>query len=274
PSTGSRLVLNPRPRHPRLTTPANRLKNTRGLTAPVRAYQASPNAPGVNCVACWDSVLTALAASFVDPAASMDLGVYNLFSTGNEDASNALSQDPASAVNLAHPFIKDSVENQVGGSPDKRYLAKVTTRGGGVFSLACLSSGLSWTRYPTPNSSIPVIRNEELILLRAEAEWFAAVPNKAQAVADLNTIRQTSGGLTPTTLTVGSTNAAFVNELLKQRLYSLLFEGGHRWIDMRRQGRLNQVINDRPTGCPAAGIPKDTVFSTMPINIFEVQARQ
>jgi len=228
----------------------------------------------VNCVACWDSVLTALAASFVDPAASMDLGVYNLFSTGNQDTPNALSQDPASAINLVHPFVKDSVENQVGGTPDKRYLAKVTTRGTGAFSLACLSSGLSWTRYPTPNSSIPVIRNEELILLRAEAEWFAAVPNKAQAITDINTIRQTSGGLAPTTLTVGSTNAAFVNELLKQRLYSLLYEGGHRWIDMRRQGRLNQVINDRPTGCPAAGIPKDTVFSTMPINIFEVQARQ
>ena len=273
-SAGSGFVFDPGPGFAGFSTPATFLKFNRGLMARVRAYQASPNAPGTNCVACWDSVLTALAGSFIDPAASMDLGVYTVFSTGNQDAPNALSQDPASAVNLAHPFIKDSVENQVGGSPDKRYLAKVTTRGGGVFSLACLSSGLSWTRYPTPNSSIPVIRNEELILLRAEAEWFAAVPNKAQAITDINTIRQTSGGLAPTTLTVGSTNAAFVNELLKQRLYSLLYEGGHRWLDMRRYGRLNQVINDRPTGCPAAGIPKDTVFSTMPINIFEVQARQ
>jgi hypothetical protein len=31
---------------------------------------------------------------------------------------------------------------------------------------------------------------------------------------------------------------------------------------------------DRPTGCAAAGIPKDVVFSTLPINSFEVQARQ
>jgi len=273
-AAGAGFVFDPGPGFVGFNTPATFLKFNRALAARARAYQASPNAPGLNCVACWDSVLTALAASFVDPAASMDLGVYNLFSTGNQDTPNALSQDPASAINLVHPFVKDSVENQVGGTPDKRYLAKVTTRGTGAFSLACLSSGLSWTRYPTPNSSIPVIRNEELILLRAEAEWFAAVPNKAQAITDINTIRQTSGGLAPTTLTVGSTNAAFVNELLKQRLYSLLYEGGHRWIDMRRQGRLNQVINDRPTGCPAAGIPKDTVFSTMPINIFEVQARQ
>jgi hypothetical protein len=43
---------------------------------------------------------------------------------------------------------------------------------------------------------------------------------------------------------------------------------------MRRYGRLNRVIIDRPAGCAAAGIPKDTVFSTLPINLFEVQARK
>ena len=67
-----------------------------------------------------------------------------------------------------------------------------------------------------------------------------------------------------------------MNALLHERLYSLLYEGGHRWIDMRRYGRLNvnDVKIDRPTGCPASKIPKDTVFSSLPVNIFEVQARQ
>jgi hypothetical protein len=74
-------------------------------------------------------------------------------------------------------------------------------------------------------------------------------------------------------VTIASTDAAFVNALLHERLYSLLYEG-HRWVDMRRYGRLNQVIIDRPAGCASAGIPKDTVFSTLPINLFEVQARQ
>lgn len=254
-------------------TPATFRQFNRALMARVRAYQASPTAPGANCTACWDSVLTSLAQSFFSTGAAMDLGVYNVFSTGNQDTPNALSQDPASAINLAHPFVKDSAELQTGGVlRDQRFLAKTTARD--TFSLACLKSALSWIRYPTPNSSIPIIRNEELILLHAEANWFGATGSKAVAVSDLNVIRQTSGNLPPTTVTVASTDAAFVNALLHERLYSLLYEGGHRWIDMRRFGRLSQIIIDRPAGCPAAGIPKDTVFSSLPINSFEVQARK
>jgi hypothetical protein len=261
-------------------TPATFLKVNRALAARVQAYRASPSAPGVGCTACWDSVLTNLAASFIDPAAPLDIGVYHAYSTGNQDVTNGLSQDPASAIQLAHPMVKDSAEVQnLSSLPDRRLLAKVTDRKSATatvpdtFSLACLKSALAWIRYPTPNSAIPMIRNEELFLLRAEANWFGATGSKAQAVSDLNFIRQTSGNLAPTTVTIASTDAAFVNALLHERLYSLLYEG-HRWVDMRRYGRLNQVIIDRPTGCASAGIPPDTVFSTLPINLFEVQARQ
>jgi len=223
--------------------------------------------------------LTAVSQSFLNQAGSIDLGVYNVFSSGNHDLANGLSQATASAINLAHRMVKDSAELQSGSSlRDKRFLAKVADRGDPAkpdpLGLACLKSALSWTRYPTPNSSLPIIRNAELILLRAEAEWFAAAANKPQAISDINLIRQTSGGLATTTVTVVSSDSMFVNEILKQRLYSLLYEGGHRWIDMRRRGRLSQVLIDRPTGCAAAGIPKDVVFSTLPINSFEVQARQ
>jgi len=261
-------------------TPATFLKVNRALAARVQAYRASPSAPGVGCTACWDSVLTNLAASFIDPAAPLDIGVYHAYSTGNQDVTNGLSQDPASAIQLAHPMVKDSAEVQnLSTLPDRRFLAKVTDRKSATatvpdtFSLACLKSALAWIRYPTPNSAIPLIRNEELFLLRAEANWFGATGSKAQAVSDLNFIRQTSGNLAPTTVTIASTDAAFVNALLHERLYSLLYEG-HRWVDMRRYGRLNQVIIDRPTGCASAGIPPDVVFSTLPINLFEVQARQ
>ena len=80
--------------------------------------------------------------------------------------------------------------------------------------------------------------------------------------------------MNPSTVTTASTDAAFVDDLLKQRLYSLMYEGGHRWVDMRRYGRLGQIPIDRPTGCASPTLPKDTVFSTLPINSFEVQARK
>lgn len=263
-------------------TPATFLKVNRALAARVQAYRASPFKPGVACTACWDTVLTNLSASFIDPAAPLDMGVYHSYSTGNQDVTNGLSQDPASAIQLAHAMVKDSAEIQNASTlRDRRFLAKVTDRKSATatipdtFSLACLKSALSWIRYPTPNSSIPIIRNEELFLLRAEANWFGATGSKAQAISDLNFIRQTSGNLAAytTQLTLASTDSEFVTALLHERLYSLLYEG-HRWVDVRRYGRLNEIIIDRPAGCPSAGIPKDTVFSTLPINLFEVQARQ
>lgn len=274
--------FNPGPGFVGFNTPATFLEVNRALAARVQAYRASPATPGVGCTACWDSVLTDLAASFIDPTAPLSTGVYHVYSTGNQDVTNGLSQDVASAIQLAHPMVKDSAETQSGGGAlDRRLLARVTDRKAATatvpdtFSLACLKSALSWIRYPTPNSSIPIIRNEELFLLRAEANWFGVTGSKANAISDLNFIRQTSGNLPAytTQLTVASTDAEFVNALLHERLYSLLYEG-HRWVDMRRYGRLNQVIIDRPAGCPSAGIPKDTVFSTLPINLFEVQARQ
>jgi starch-binding outer membrane protein, SusD/RagB family len=273
------LPFDPGPGFTGFNTPATFLKFNRALAARVWAYRASPSAPGVGCTACWDSVLTNLSASFLDASASLDLGAYHVFSTGNQDVPNPLAQDPASAIDLVHPFIKDSADTQnvAGGLKDKRYLAKVTPRGTD-FSLNCLTSGLSWIRYPSPNSAIPIIRNEELFLLRAEANWFSATPNKGQAVMDLNFIRTTSGNVlayTVAQLSAASTDAVFENALLHERLYSLLYEGAHRWIDMRRYGRLNQVIIDRPSGCPANQITKpDVVFSSLPINSFEVQARQ
>lgn len=282
---GTAFPINLGPGFAGFDTPATFLKFNRALTARVYAYRASLGAlPGgtyattwSSCAACWDSALTALGQSFISAAAPLDQGTYITYSTGNQDLPNDLSQDVPSAIQLVHPSIKASAELQTGGTlRDQRFLNKVANRGTppDTFSLACLASALSWTRYPTPNSPVPIIRNEELFLLRAEANWFGATGTKAQAISDLNFIRQASGGLNPTTVTTGTTDAAFVDDLLKQRLYSLMYEGGHRWIDMRRYARLGQVPIDRPTGCTSPTLPKDTVFSTLPINSFEVQARQ
>ena len=56
-----------------------------------------------------------------------------------------------------------------------------------------LTSGLGFIRYPSPNSSIPIIKNEELILLRAEAN--INLNDLGTALTDINQIRTESGGL-------------------------------------------------------------------------------
>jgi hypothetical protein len=95
--------------------------------------------------------------------------------------------------------------------------------------------------YTRPTSPVPIIRNEELILLRAEAEW--ATGDLDAAAADLDIIRTVSGRLEP--LPAAPTAMEIEDEILYNRRYSLLFEGGHRWIDLRRFGRLDELPLDQ-----------------------------
>jgi hypothetical protein len=95
--------------------------------------------------------------------------------------------------------------------------------------------------YPRIDSPVAIIRNEELILLRAEAN--IGLGRVAAAAADINFIRINSGGLAPR---LGLNAGNILDELLKQKRYSLLFEGGHRWIDARRYGKLGTLPIDQP----------------------------
>jgi starch-binding outer membrane protein, SusD/RagB family len=56
------------------------------------------------------------------------------------------------------------------------------------------------------------------------------------------------------------TKDALINELLRQHRYSLFYEG-HRWIDMRHYGQLNQLPLDQPG---------QTIFDAMPRPLAEV----
>jgi hypothetical protein len=107
------------------------------------------------------------------------------------------------------------------------------------------SSTLGFSIWPTVSSSIPIIRNEELILLRAEARL--ATNDLAGAIADLNQVRQNSGGLPASTLTIASTPDQILLGILYEKRYSLMMEGD-RWIDHRRYGKLNLLPLDVTTG--------------------------
>lgn len=52
------------------------------------------------------------------------------------------------------------------------------------------------------------------------AEVNLGLGNKAAAIADIDNVRIHAGGLAPTTLTTGSTDSAFVSEILYNRLMS------------------------------------------------------
>ena len=238
------------------STPATFIPFNRALRARVAAYRQD-----------WQGVLDALALSFIDPAGPLDRGVYMDYGTGPGDLANPHSLDPQQGENCAHASIGTGAQLQVDGvTPDQRLTSKTVSR-----ATPCagddLSSSLGWTRYPSPSSPIPMIKNEELLLLRAEANiGLGLLP---VALTDINTVRVRSGNLAPLA-DLGTPDQA-ITELLYNRLYSLLFEGAHRWIDARRYGRLGTLPLDRTT---RPDVPPDQVFATLPIPTDETLPRQ
>jgi hypothetical protein len=238
-------------------TPTSFRQFNRALKARVEVYRGS-----LGCAnACYTAALTALGSSFVDTAgtATLNNGVFFNYSTNPGDAVNPLFQNPQTGENYVHPSIGANVESKPVSGVDDRYTAKVVSRPSNTTD--GLTSALGWIRYPSSGSPIPIIRNEELILLRAEAN--NALGNPLPAANDINYIRVKSGGLAAIAGLGTQTQAEILTELLRQRVYSLLYEG-HRWFDARRTGTLGTLPVDRPG---------DQRFSTLPVPLAERQAR-
>ena len=241
-------------------TPATFLQFNRALRARVAVYLGD-----------YTGALTFLSQSFLNTAAPLDLGVYMDFGTGPGDVANPLAIDPQSGENFGHPSLETQAQLQTDGvSLDRRFLAKLVQRpstSAGTTNTTppqLLTSDLGWVRYPSPSTPIPLIKNEELILLRAEANVGLNTP--AAALPDIDLVRATSGGLPAYAGTVDQPSV--LAEVLYNKRYSLMFEGAHSWIDYRRYGLTAALKSfDR------LGPPPDEIFLTLPIPTAEVQPR-
>jgi hypothetical protein len=219
-------------------TPATFAQFNRGLHARVASHAASL---GIGGTTLYTAAVTSLGQSFLDAGAAADLtrGVYHVYSTASGDNLNAVSPQ-VSPDQLAHPSVETDLQ-----AGDTRFAAKVRRlaaprTGPQLATFTTIATSLQYTIYPTNITPIPVIRNEELILLRAEALYFTG--NQGGALADINYIRGRAGLPARGSFTG---NGDFLNELLYQRRYSLMFEG-HRWVDARRFGRLTSLPLDTP----------------------------
>ena len=182
----------------------------------------------------WAAANTALTESFFELNGDLHKGAFYIFSTSGGDQLNPLyyPQNSSGEARVAHPSFRANAE------PNDNRLGKVTLRNAAEFQDG-LSSNYDFFVYKTNADKIPIIRNEELILISAEVQ--AQQSQLSNAVNAINRIRS-SAGLTPYGGAV--TQAALITEILKQRFYSLYGEG-HRWLDMRRYDRLSQLPIDR-----------------------------
>jgi hypothetical protein len=213
-------------------------KFNRALAARVSLYQTN-----------WQTALDDVNASFLNLNGSFNSGVYHIFGTGSGDQLNPvfIPQNQNGEIRVAHPSY---AANILAG--DDR-INKTSLRSS-TASLSGLSSDRDVWLYTTSTAPIGIIRNEELILIYAEAN--IQLNHFTEAVNALNTIRNGHGLGNYS----GAVNqAALITELLYERRYSLFFEG-HRWIDLRRYNLLNTLPIDR-TG--------DQVWSQFPLPVTE-----
>jgi hypothetical protein len=241
-------------------TPTTFLKFNRALKARADVYSNN-----------YAAALTALTESFVDTSATASLatGVYHTFTTNSGDVTNPLFRSDFYWVN---PSIDSQAHVRADLSKDLRFQTKVVP--GATGTLIGVSSSLKFTNPSGPTSPLGWIRNEELILLRAEANLGCSAPpltcantNLASALDDINYIRVHSGGLAPLALGTwtGYTDAQRIDEVLYEKRYSLLWEGGFRWLDAKHYGMLATLPRDKP---------EHKIFQQLPYSSAECFQRQ
>lgn len=231
----------------------------------LKARAAANYATSGGGAAAWQTTLTALGTSFLNASATtraaLDVGPFYTYGA-SPDTPNNLAASTNSTLYGHMSFLTDA-QKKADGTLDDRYTAKIRTGLAPAQSPATADGPQSGTStigfkiWAVNTSPIPIIRNEELILLRVEARL--ATGDKAGAIADLNVVRQNSGGLPASTLTAASSNDAVIEGILYEKRYSLMMEGQH-WVDMRRYGKLNEIPLD-----VASGPNQNYVFKVFPI---------
>jgi hypothetical protein len=203
-------------------TPAQLREFNRALAARLALYQGNKS-----------QALTFLEDSFFDLQGDFNMGPARIYSTAGGEVINPVFRSPNQADALvAHPqFIADL-------APGDDRASKIQERDDPI-SLDGLSSTHDVIVFPDRSSPIPFINNEELILIYAEANIGS---NNSEAIDALDIIRTTHG---LGAYNGGSSDAEVLDELLTQRRFSL-YGLGHRWVDLRRYGRLNELPIDRP----------------------------
>jgi hypothetical protein len=185
----------------------------------------------------WQGALNALNLSFMNLTGSLSAGPAHTFGAP-PDGFNPMFYVLDANINtiiVVHPSV---LADATPG--DARVTAKFHQRSAPV-TVTTDATPLVGThqdkRWATNTAPMPFIKNEELILIKAEAH--AQLNQTTDAVNAINIIRTAAaignyGGAT--------TQAALINEILYQRRYSLWAEPwGHRWIDARRYDRLNTI---------------------------------
>lgn len=200
----------------------------------------------------WQGALDALDDSFMDLDGNLQAGPAHTYGAP-PDAFNPLFYVLDANINtiiVVHPsMIDDATPGDL--RVENKFFERTTP-----VTITTDATPLVGThqdkRWASNTAAIPFIRNEELILIKAEAH--AQLDQTALAVEAIDVIREAADiGV----YTGGTTKAELIDEILYQRRYSLWAEPwGHRWIDARRYDKLDEIPTSYDLG---------TIFTQFPV---------
>jgi len=203
-------------------TPASFVQFNRAVAARVALYQGNNT-----------QVLQFLGNSFFDLGGDLNNGPAHVFGLTGNDIANVQFHVPNQSGQefmIHDSWIADAEagDSRVTNKSNLFTIDDVPT----TVTFDGLSADYQIALYDSNTDPVYLIRNEELILMYAEAQIDV---NPALTVTAIDVIRNAAGIGNYT----GATDAtSLIEEILTQRRYSLLAEG-HRWVDLRRLGRLN-----------------------------------
>ena len=250
---------------------ANLTAFNRGLKGEVEVYRGLDHQNP--CAACFLTAITAFNAalsgvSATPSAGDLAMGPYYQY---NPSAPETF----ASPLVDNHIFLTDNfVQSIIPGDARSSKIALAAAASSNV-------SGLKLTYRdpitdPTNLSNltrqIPIVRNAQFFLLRAQAE--AESGNLAAATADVNVVHTVEGGLQP--LAVFTTRAQARQAIVYETRYSLIYEGPYHLILLREYGLLTTAYVSQP-GMPSVSSDRthanDPLQTTLPIPANEAAAR-
>lgn len=214
-------------------TPATFLEFNRALAARLAVYDED-----------WAGALTALDDSFMDLDGDLNVGPAHTYTGADGTAANPFNpfffpiDQFSTQIIVVHPGVLEDLED--GDTRGDKFLERSAENTVTNQSLVAYNGTHQDGRWATNQDNVPFLRNEELILLYAEAQ--AQSSNPTEAVDAINIVRSDAGladyaGATET--------PSLIDQILFERRYSLWHEPiGHRWVDMRRYDRLSEIEED------------------------------
>ena len=236
------------------TPPAFALWN-RGIKGKVEYYRGMDHArPNAASFATSIALLTQ-ALGTLDPA-TLENSPYYTYSTASGETKNPFAGD-------ANVYLNPSASGGIEAG-DLR-AAKIVPVAS--YSLQGVTSSAQMAYAVTTNPAnltrpIPILKNAEMVLLRAQAEIESGL--LPAATADVNFVRTNEGGL-PALATFASVAEGRAAVLYEKR-YTMLFESAQRLVDLRAYGEFNSTFMSKE-------LPGDTFQSTLPLPQSEINAR-